>query len=111
RAPRPTRTPRSRSRLRRTRRLPLPTRAASSGASTSRAIVRAVAEKEPLLVRAGLRYFRDWHAGAAPVADVDGIHFLNPDERAALRRVTRGAILRAAIAGALSSVLAPVAEV
>jgi hypothetical protein len=70
-----------------------------------------MADSEPLLVRAGLRYFRAWHEGAPRVADVDGIHFLNPDERAALRRVTRGAIVRAAVAGAISAIISAVTEV
>lgn len=72
---------------------------------------RPMAAQEPFLVRAGLRYFRAQHAGAPPVSDVDGIHFLNPEERAALRRVTRWAIVRAAAAGAASTIIAAVAEV
>ncbi len=69
------------------------------------------AAPEPLLVRWGIRYFRELSRSQGPVDAGDGVHFLNPDERAALRRIERGAIVRAAIAGALSTVVAAVAEV
>lgn len=70
-----------------------------------------MADAEPLLVRAGLRWFRAWHRASPKVADADGVHFLNPEERAALRRVTRRAVVRAAIAGGISSIVAAVVEV
>lgn len=69
------------------------------------------AAQEPLLVRWGVRYFRELSRSQGPVDAGDGVHFLNPDERAALRRIERGAIVRAAIAGALSTIVAAVAEV
>lgn len=69
------------------------------------------AAEEPLLVRWGVRYFRELSKAQGPVDAGDGVHFLNPDERAALRRIERGAIVRAAIAGALSTIVAAVAEV
>jgi hypothetical protein len=69
------------------------------------------AAEEPLLVRWGIRYFRELSRAHGPVDAGDGVHFLNPDERAALRRIERGAIVRAAAAGALSTIVAAVAEV
>lgn len=65
---------------------------------------------EPLLVRVGLRYLRGFaDGGARPVAQ-DAIHVLNPEERKRLRAIERGAIARAALAGALSSLVAAVVE-
>jgi hypothetical protein len=69
------------------------------------------AAPEPLLVRWGIRYFRELSKGHGPIAAGDGVHVLNPEERAALRRIQRNAIIRAAIAGALSTLVAAVAEV
>lgn len=66
---------------------------------------------EPILVRWGVRYFRTLSKKLGPIEDGDGVHFLNPDERAALRRIERGAVTRAAVAGALSTVVAATAEV
>jgi hypothetical protein len=66
---------------------------------------------DPILVRWGVRYFRELSKKLGPVDVGDGVHYLNPDERAALRRIERGAIIRAAVAGALSAVVAAVAEV
>jgi len=66
---------------------------------------------EPILVRWGVRYFRALSKKLGPVEDADGVHFLNPEERAALRRVERGAVVRAAAAGALSTIVAATAEV
>lgn len=69
------------------------------------------APPEPLLVRLGVRYFRSRArpAGAAPA--VDAVHVLNADERTALRRIQRVAVVRAAVAGALSTIVAAIAEV
>jgi hypothetical protein len=64
-----------------------------------------------LLVRAGIVYFRRLSAGARRIEIGDGVHYLNPDERIALRRIERNAIIRAALAGALSTAAAGVAEV
>lgn len=66
---------------------------------------------DPLLVRWGIAYFRALSKKAGPVDAGDGVHFLNPDERAALLRIERRAIVRAAIAGALSTLVAAIAEV
>ena len=72
-----------------------------------------MSERHPLLVRIGLSYFEALHQKAprSQEAAADAIHYLNPEERKALRQIERGAILRAAIAGALSSVVAAVVEV
>src|SRR5436853_2906562 len=67
--------------------------------------------QDPILVRWGVRYFRELSKKLGPVDVGDGVHFLNPDERKALRKIERGAILRAAIAGALSTIVAAVTEV
>ena len=55
----------------------------------------------PLLERLGGRYLESGKFSAAQ-AD-DPIHVLNPVERAGLLRVTRGAVLRAALAGAINA--------
>jgi hypothetical protein len=65
---------------------------------------------EPLLVRLGIKYLRGFAGrGARPVA-ADAIHLLNPEERKKLQSIERGAIARAALAGALSSMVAAVVE-
>lgn len=67
-------------------------------------------EKLPLLERLGVRYLR-WRAASAPALDAeDAIHVLNPREQAKLRRVERGVVLRAGIAGALSALASALAE-
>jgi hypothetical protein len=58
----------------------------------------------PFLERVSSRYLRSGVASAAALA-VDPIHVLNEEERAGLRRVERGAIARAAVAGALNAIL------
>src|SRR6187431_865166 len=55
----------------------------------------------PLLERLGGRYLEAQKF--APVRAEDPIHVLNPVERAGLLRVTRGAVLRAALAGAINA--------
>src|SRR4051794_19851534 len=65
----------------------------------------------PLLVRLGIRYFRDLSSRRRLADAVDAVHFLNADERKALRRIERGAIVRAAVAGALSTIVAGALEV
>lgn len=67
--------------------------------------------RPPLLVRVGVRYFQRLSRASGRVDAGDGVHFLNPDERAALRRVERGAVWRAGIAGALSTAVAAAVEV
>lgn len=66
---------------------------------------------DPLLVRMGVRYFRALSREHGAVTDTDGVHVLNAEERAELRRVQRAAILRAALAGAVSTVVSGTAEV
>ena len=55
----------------------------------------------PLLERLGGRYLET--GNFAPQRAEDPIHVLNPVERAGLLRVTRGAVLRAALAGAINA--------
>ncbi len=66
---------------------------------------------DPLLVRIGLRYFRHLSDGRGRIDAGDGVHFLNPEERAALKRIERRAVIRAAIAGGLSTIVAAGVEV
>jgi hypothetical protein len=61
------------------------------------------ATPSPLLERVGARYLVRGAAAVAP--PTDEVHVLNPDERRGLRRVVRGAVLRAAIAGVLNAVV------
>jgi hypothetical protein len=56
-----------------------------------------------LLDKFGSEFLRR-NAETAAVAD-DPIHVLNPVERAGLRRVSRGAVLRAALAGVVNAIL------
>ena len=67
--------------------------------------------KPPLLERLGVDYFRRLSEAHGPVEAEDEIHVLNADERARLKRIQRGAIIRSAVAGALSTVVAGVAEI
>jgi hypothetical protein len=71
----------------------------------------ATTVEAPLLERLGVRYFRRLSQSLGPVDAGDGVHYLNPDERHAMRRVERGTILRACAAGALSTVVSAAAEV
>ena len=71
-------------------------------------------EKKPLLERVGVRYFEQRSAGKGrppAAAQVDAVHLLNPEERAAVKRVERGAIFRSFLAGSISAAIAAVAEV
>lgn len=74
-------------------------------------VAGAAPPKQSLLVRAGIVYFRRLAEGAGRVDVGDGVHFLNPNEREALRRIERRAILRAAVAGGLSTIAAGIVEV
>ncbi|MHB8876691.1 MAG: hypothetical protein ACYC8T_23595, partial [Myxococcaceae bacterium] len=71
----------------------------------------AVAPKPAVLERAGVRYFKSRSAAVPRLEAVDAVHHLNPEERAGLKKVERGAILRSALAGALSTVAAAAAEI
>src|SRR5688572_1391248 len=65
----------------------------------------------PDLETLGLSYLRRRSASYPVAAAGDPVHVLNPKEMAALRRIERGAIVRAGIAGALSGAAAAGAEV
>jgi hypothetical protein len=65
---------------------------------------------EPLLVRLGIEYLRGFAGRRARPVAADAIHLLNPEERKKLQAIERGAIARAALAGALSSLVAAVVE-
>ncbi|MEW6430886.1 MAG: hypothetical protein AB1730_05200 [Myxococcota bacterium] len=67
--------------------------------------------KKPLLERVGVQYFRARSSARPPVTPADAIHVLNPQERAAMRRVQAGAIFRSALAGALSGGVSAAAEI
>src|SRR5262245_54869140 len=65
----------------------------------------------PVLERLSSRYLRNRVAALEPVAPADDpIHVLNEEERRGLRRIQRGAVVRAAVAGALNAVLTGLAE-
>ena len=68
-------------------------------------------DQPPLMARVGRRYFAARSSKVKAVESGDAAHFLNPQERAALRRVEVGAISRAALAGALSGGACAAAEV
>jgi hypothetical protein len=57
----------------------------------------------PLLERFGARYLLRSARTVGP--QLDEIHVLNPEERRGLRRIVRGALLRAALAGVLNAVV------
>lgn len=72
-------------------------------------------QADPLLVRLGIRYFRSLSSKNGLTSGgseaIDAVHVLNAEERKALRRIQRGAVLRAALAGAISSVITAAIEV
>jgi hypothetical protein len=65
----------------------------------------------PLLERLGVRYFRSLSKFHGPIDAGDGVNYLNPQERHELRRVVRSGVTRAAVAGALSTVVSGTAEI
>jgi hypothetical protein len=67
-------------------------------------------QPSPLLEKLGVGFFRRRETGVAPPILLDAVHVLNADEQRALRRVERGAIARAALAGAISAGLSGAAE-
>ena len=71
----------------------------------------STSKEEPLLVRLGVRYFENLSSRVVPIEALDAIHLLNASERAALRRIERGAIARAATAGGISTIIAGAVEV
>ena len=64
----------------------------------------------PLLERIGVEYIKNLARGVR-VVDEDGVHVLNDRELASLRSISRGTVLRAVLAGALSAVASAGAEV
>ncbi|HVH42780.1 MAG TPA: hypothetical protein VM925_10575 [Labilithrix sp.] len=83
----------------------------SAPPNTSTSFASRSSSAEPLLVRLGIRYFRDLSSKRHLAEAIDAVHLLNADERRALRRIERGAIIRAAVAGALSTIVAGAVEV
>jgi hypothetical protein len=69
-----------------------------------------MSEPPPLLERLGVAYLERLSHGVQ-VLDEDGVHLLNDRELAALRATSRGAVVRAVIAGGLSSLASALAEV
>lgn len=65
------------------------------------------ADRPPLLERVGLRFLE---RRAVPVGQQGAVHVLDPEERAALKQVETRAVLRAALAGALSASAAALAD-
>jgi hypothetical protein len=68
------------------------------------------AKRRPALERLAERLLLGRESGLAAVVADDAINVLNERERAALRRIERGAVTRAAVAGALSGLVSAVAE-
>ncbi len=68
-----------------------------------------MSRKAPLLERVGTTAMLRWSTGVAP-ATPQAVHLLDDDERAAVRRVERAALARAALAGALSALAAALAD-
>jgi hypothetical protein len=68
-------------------------------------------QPDPLFVRLGVRYIRARHSKLPPNQDLDGVHVLNAEERAALKRISRAMIIRAACAGAASTCVTAGTEV
>src|SRR5436309_788703 len=66
---------------------------------------------DPLFVRLGVRYIRARHGKLPPAQDLDGVHVLNAGERAALRKISRSMVMRAAAAGAVSTIVSGGVEV
>ncbi|MBZ0121288.1 MAG: hypothetical protein K8H88_30105 [Sandaracinaceae bacterium] len=69
-----------------------------------------MAEKTPLLERWGVTYLKRRAKSVTAIEAEDEVHVLNPREQAALRRVVRGVVARAALAGALSALVSALAE-
>ena len=67
--------------------------------------------RPPLLERMGIWYFRALSRAARQRAATDPVHELNAEERASLRGIQRAAIVRAAAAGAVSSIVSAAAEI
>lgn len=64
----------------------------------------------PLLERLGVLYFKRLSASVPKVMAIDSVSVLNPEERKQLVGITRGAVARACVAGAVSAILCGVAE-
>lgn len=68
-----------------------------------------MSRRPPLLERVGTNAMLRWSAGVGPSTG-QAVHLLDDTERAAVRRVERAALLRAALAGALSALAAALAD-
>ena len=72
-------------------------------------------DQRPFLERLGVRTLERRHgavSSSAPKASSDGVvHLIDADERAALSRIERAALVRAALAGATSALISAIAEV
>lgn len=68
-----------------------------------------MSRRPPLLERVGTAAMQRWSAGVAPAAS-QSVHLLDASERAAVRRIERGALTRAALAGATSALAAALAD-
>lgn len=68
----------------------------------ARAATQVVRERRTRLERMGVRYFTRRTEAMPPVELADPVHILNDSERGKLRRLQRGAIIRAFVAGALA---------
>ena len=72
---------------------------------------KGTAKRAPVMERVALNYLVRKASAEPPPEDVDGVHVLNPEERSELRGIERWMVIRAAIAGALSGLIAALAEV
>ncbi|MCM2257040.1 MAG: hypothetical protein NDJ94_15415 [Vicinamibacteria bacterium] len=70
----------------------------------------AAGASESLIERAGLAYLARLSRGLPPAVAADAVHVLDEREQEELRRIEREAVGRAALAGALSALVAATAE-
>lgn len=63
----------------------------------------------PLMERTGIRYLRDLARQMPTQRHTDAVHLLNAMERGELRKIERGAVMRSALAGGLSALIAALA--
>ncbi|OGQ21227.1 MAG: hypothetical protein A2138_03820 [Deltaproteobacteria bacterium RBG_16_71_12] len=68
-----------------------------------------MSRRAPLLERVGTGALLRWSAGVGPAAS-QAVHLLDDGERAMVRRIERGALVRAGLAGALSALAAALAD-
>lgn len=80
-------------------------------ASTAAPTQKTKKAQTPLLERLGVLYFERRSAQVPRAIAADSISVLNPEERKQLVRITRGAVARACLAGALSAIVCGIAEI